>query len=150
MGYGTTFNTEIYLNRQTFRGLYELDAKIKEYSTIIDDYKTQLYMFTVANPKDIVPKEWEEEPIRWIKSSISELLNSIEEYQHDLYNLQLFKSHILKTGKDFEEFNPCVCTFKIEGGGLNGEYYQPYVAYFPLNLNSNDDFIMGLKTPGLN
>ena len=47
MGYGTSFTTEIYLNRQIFNSRYELDDKIKELENYIELSKRELLAFAM-------------------------------------------------------------------------------------------------------
>ena len=58
MGWGTAFNTEIYLNRKIFNHKYEVEDEIQQNEKYILDSITKLKMFVSANPRDIVDIEW--------------------------------------------------------------------------------------------
>lgn len=44
MGWGTQFNYDIYLSKVTFRSIYEVENKIKEYEEDIEDARLQLFL----------------------------------------------------------------------------------------------------------
>jgi hypothetical protein len=49
--------------------------------------------------------------------------------------------------REYPKEYPCVCKWEHEGGGLMGDYRQPYVAYFPKEGTLQDAFLDGLKQP---
>ena len=106
MGWGTQFKADIYINKQVFKSTYELDDKIEELSSTLNMYKALLKQYASATPRDIVPKEWEGEPIEWLNNKVDEIVDSFEELQYDLYRLRLFKDHLEETNTPIEEFNP--------------------------------------------
>ena len=56
----------------------------------------KLHMYAISNVKDITPKEWEDEPVRWVHDQIEELLTDYKEYTERLVNLK----HYLTVYKD--------------------------------------------------
>jgi hypothetical protein len=89
MGWGTDFKAEIYLNRRVFGSKYELEEAIKESDSLIESFKKELYMYASSNVRDIVPSEWGEESISYIKREIGVLLESLEEETILAYKLSL-------------------------------------------------------------
>lgn len=106
MGWGTEFTPDIYLSRYVFKSTWELDEKIKELSDGIQMYKDRLKQYISANPKDIIPNDWKEEPIEWLDMKASEIFDGMDELQNDLFRLEMFKRHLEETNKPIEDFNP--------------------------------------------
>ena len=94
MGFGTAFNTEIYLNRMIFKQKWEVEEKIEQNKKYISDSITKLKMFTSTNPRDIVDIEWKEEPINWLSNQVDDLIEFIEEYSFENYKLNLYLDYI--------------------------------------------------------
>lgn len=97
MGWGTIFNTKIYLSRVVFDSIHELNDTISSTESIIEKYKANLKQYASATPKDIIPKEWEDEPINWLGNSIDECLEVLEENIEYLQKLRLFKQLLEET-----------------------------------------------------
>ena len=67
------------------------------------------------------------------------VINNQQEYED-------FYPYDNKAGiKAYPKEYPCVCTYELEGGGLMGEYWQMYVAYFPKDVSIQEAFFLGLK-----
>jgi len=98
MGYGTTFTTEIYLNRQIFNSRYELDDKIKELENHIESAKRELTAFAVGTPKDIMAEKNEdgyvENPIDQILRRTSETFEWMEDNYRELNKLYQFQEYL--------------------------------------------------------
>ena len=73
---------------QTFKNLSDIDEQIENYKEYINDTKTKLQMLASANPKDITPKEYEDDPLFYIKHETDELISSIEEYAKTIEELE--------------------------------------------------------------
>lgn len=56
----------------------QVESFIKEKEEDLRGICQKLLMFTSANPRDIVPTDWDEEPIRWLRNQVVELLNDYE------------------------------------------------------------------------
>jgi hypothetical protein len=98
MGYGTSFTTEIYLNRQIFNSRYELDDKIKELEGYIESTKRQLTSFAVSTPKDVIAEKNEdgyvENPIDQILRRTAETFEWMEDNYRELNKLYQFKEYL--------------------------------------------------------
>ena len=96
MSWGTEFTVDIYLDRTSFNCKQDLVDAIEIVSESIVDIEDKLRMYAISNVKDIVPKEWEDEPVRWVHDQIEELLTDYKEYTERLVNLK----HYLTVYKD--------------------------------------------------
>jgi len=100
MGWGTSFNTDIYLSRMTFTDVNDVNDKIYENRKYIKDLLSQIKMFGSANPKDIIPEDWKEEPMRWISNEIDSLMEQILDYENENLRLGLYADYLLFDEKE--------------------------------------------------
>lgn len=105
MGWGTDFNIDIFLSKQMFNSLMELEDYIKEREEDLINVKTKISMFASCSVNTIVPKEWKEQPLDFINMQINELLDALETTTVDLFKLELYKEYLqnLKTKKIEDE-----------------------------------------------
>ena len=95
MSWGLEFKTNIYLSRQDYgENIAQVQDKIDEIEKYIQNIQNQINMFASANPKDITPKDWEEESIRWINNEIDGLIDQLHEYIVQQYQLELYKEYL--------------------------------------------------------
>lgn len=98
MGFGTTFTTEVYLNRKIFNSKYELDDKIKEIKNFIDLNKKELLALAVSTPKDVFSSENKEDfiehPLDMIINRVNEILESLDDYYFELNGLYMLKEYL--------------------------------------------------------
>lgn len=106
MGWGTSFDTEIYLNKLTFDSYYELEDKIEELEESIIETKKSIYMYSMSNPSEIIPDDWKEDSVMFIKMKMNELIEIYEEEFLLLQKLYIFKKHIDENKLNIKDFNP--------------------------------------------
>lgn len=98
MGYGTTFTTDIYLNRMVFSSRYELDGRVKELENHIESAKRELLAFAIGTPKDIIAEKNEdgyvENPIDQILRRTSETFEWMEDIYRELNKLYQFREYL--------------------------------------------------------
>ena len=100
MGWGTDFTSNIYLNKQTYLNIYQVNDKIDELEEERDYYETKLHMYSSSNVKDIVPRDWmDDDPISWLQKEVSQILQELNEINVELYKLGLYKE-FLDSNKD--------------------------------------------------
>lgn len=107
MGWGTNFNTDVYLSRMTFTDVNDVKDKINENNNYISDLLSQIKMIGSANPKDIIPEDWKEEPIRWISNEIDSLMEQILDFERENVRLNQYEDYLL-----FEEKENIVLSWK--------------------------------------
>jgi len=90
MSWGTDFVADVYLSRQAFHNIYELESKIKDNEKIIESVKHRLMMYTSANPSELIPEDWEEDSINFLAQRIEELLEELEDLTIENYKLNLY------------------------------------------------------------
>lgn len=106
MGWGTDFKINIYLSKVVFNAYEELTSKISKLEEDILEAKKSIYMYSTSNPSDIVPDDWKENSIVFIKSKLNDLFESYDENLKELQLLQMFKKHIDDNELDINDFNP--------------------------------------------
>lgn len=98
MGYGTSFTTEIYLNRQIFNSKDELDEKIKEVEEYIESAKSELTAYAVATPRDIIAEKDEsgyiQNPIDEVLRKTRETFEWMEDNYRDLNRLYQYQQYL--------------------------------------------------------
>ena len=98
MGYGTSFTTEIYLNRQIFQNRYELDERIKEIEGYIESAKQELTALAVSTPKDVIAEIDEsgyiQNPIDEVLRKTREIFEWMEDNYRDLNKLYQYKQYL--------------------------------------------------------
>lgn len=98
MGYGTSFTTEVYINRQIFNSKHELDERIKELEGYIESAKIELTAYAVATPRDIIAEKDEtgyvQNPIDELLRKVHETFEWIEDNYRDLNKLYLYQQYL--------------------------------------------------------
>ena len=94
MGWGTSFKTEIYLSKQIFSNVFELENKIEENEKSIEDAKKRIQMFVSASPRDIIDPEWKEQPIDWLVNSTEGWFEAIQDAIGENIRLNLYLDYI--------------------------------------------------------
>jgi len=98
MGFGTSFKTEVYLNRLTFSHLSEVEEKVEDRRLHIEDIKRRLLMFASANVRDIIPDDWKDEPINWVNNNVDDLLSDFVTNVRELMHLEAFLEYVKEGG----------------------------------------------------
>ena len=99
MSSGTDFTANIFLNRMVFSSKYELESRIKDAEDTITNMEKQLAMYAVANPRDLIPSDWNDSPVEWVQSRIEEIMDNYQQEFRNLVNL----NHYLETEPKFEK-----------------------------------------------
>lgn len=87
MGYGTYVKAGLYFSRQNYDSIEEVEDKIQEYDNCINDIKSKILLMQSSN--QIIPQNWKNEPITWIKNMYDDLLEDLEDRIVTKYRLQL-------------------------------------------------------------
>jgi hypothetical protein len=93
MGWGTTFKTEIFLSKAQFNSMSHLEQEIEELEESIGATKQTIAMYVAASPKDIIPEEWKEQGVDFLKHRIDENMEILEEELLKLCTLRLLKEY---------------------------------------------------------
>ena len=98
MGYGTSFTTDIYLNRQIFSSRYELDEKVKELEKFIEQGKQELLALVVSTPRDVIAEKDEsgypQNPFDEVLRKTREIFEWMEDNYRDLHKLYQFQEYL--------------------------------------------------------
>lgn len=88
MGWYTDLFCNISFNRETFNSKIEVQDRIGETKTYLQNSKDQLRnLVMMTEPQKFCPENYD--PMIWLNGELRDLLDSIEEYSIDLYKLQL-------------------------------------------------------------
>jgi uncharacterized protein YlzI (FlbEa/FlbD family) len=93
MGWGTTFKADIYLNRQSYQNKLQVEAAIDEQEEEIENCTKQLLMYAMAVPSDIIPPDWKEDAVMFVKEKVSEVIENMMEAKQSLVD----PNHYLET-----------------------------------------------------
>lgn len=93
MGWGVSFKADIYLSRIKKE---DVDDKILEYESNIQNTKETILMYCSSNIKDLVPDDWKDEPISFIKNSVDLLWQDLMEDKQILTNLYHYKNNFIE------------------------------------------------------
>jgi len=94
MGWGTLFNTEIYLSREMYSSQFEVEEKLAEIDKHLNVLISSIKMFATASPSEIIPEDWKDEPVNWLNNKIDELIDSYDELMIQQFRLTLYLEHI--------------------------------------------------------
>jgi hypothetical protein len=98
MGYGTSFTTDIYLNRQIFESRWELDEKVKELEKFIEQGKQELLALAVSTPKDVIAEKdadgYPQNPIEEVLRKTRETFEWMEDNYRELNKLYQFQEYL--------------------------------------------------------
>lgn len=90
MSWGTTFACDIFLIRQRFENYGQLERAIEEKEDDIAQVEGLLKMYVSANPRDVAPDEWKDDPIGYLHMEIDSRLHDLSEYHKELSDLRHF------------------------------------------------------------
>ncbi len=95
MSWGTSFDTNVFIIRQTFQNLADVEAAIEDYQDSIHWHEKRLSMYAAATPKDI----------NELQSDLDELFEGLTHDIAELQKLRMFKDYLEQTGKCPSEFS---------------------------------------------
>ena len=98
MGWETNVPAMIVFNKETYQDEYQVRHEIEELKDRIKDFKEDLVIYAMGNPKDFVGKE---EPVMTLKNTVKDVLDIIEEDTIKLYKLELLLENFKCRGGDF-------------------------------------------------
>lgn len=100
MGWGTTFVTEVYINKEVYANVSEVNHKIQELQDNIEHYKTRLKLMVISTPKDVMSEDEKDvDVIWWVDNNVSEILQEMEEDVHHLALLNLYLEYLQEEPK---------------------------------------------------
>lgn len=99
MGWGTSFTSDIYLNRITFSSVYEIKEKILELKEEIITLKNSIYIIAGSTPKDICLSD-EDDIVSKTSYEVKGILDSIDEKNIELFQTELFLEFIENGNKN--------------------------------------------------
>lgn len=95
MGWGTEFQTNIYLSRYIFRTKSEIEEEITSKEAFLQNTKELILMYAIGNWSEIKDKE---DDIYTLQSMIDDLVQDISTTSTEIYKLELYLDAV-KEGK---------------------------------------------------
>lgn len=103
MGWGTSFLKSIYLDRQTYTSVYQVEDEIQEIESEIERIKSRIKMYASANIKDLVSIELDDDPILTTEIKLEELFNEYQENLNKLKDLIYYKEYLKEKETKFKD-----------------------------------------------
>lgn len=97
MSWGIDFKADIYLSRQSYSSKGEVEDRMEELDKEINDYETELKMYAISQPRDVVPDD--EDQISWINNRINEILELYQECVNERFKLYLYLEYLNDGGE---------------------------------------------------
>lgn len=95
MGWGITFNTNIFISKKDYnKNIYQVKDDIEELDKSISENMSMLKMYSIANIDSIVPAEWKDDSVNWLNNRINEILEEIEISIIERYKLYLYQEYL--------------------------------------------------------
>lgn len=101
MGWGTDFITEVHLSKETYNSIYELEDKIEEDKKDLERLNAKILMYASANPRDLIPEDWKDEPINFIHFDVNQLLEELYETTMMLGRRYLYLQYLKDNNIEF-------------------------------------------------
>lgn len=98
MGWGVDFTVDVFLSKETYGTQVELEDVIKEAEEYQQKMISRVMMLVSANPKDIVPEEWREQPIDFLYTEIDNLMREILEMERLLVKRYMYLEYVKENG----------------------------------------------------
>lgn len=98
MSWGTEFKHNIFIRGKHFNSILEVEDKIDDNDNLIIKAAQELSMLVSANPKDIIPEEWREDSIMFLRQKVDDLMETVLDTKREQVYLYMLK--------DFLEENP--------------------------------------------
>lgn len=102
MGWETNVPAMITFSKETYQDEHQVRNEIEDLKERIAEYKEDLVIFAMGNPKDFVEKD---EPVMALKTTVKDTVEWLEECTIKLYKLELLLENFKCRGGDFVE-NP--------------------------------------------
>ena len=115
MSWGTDFSTKIFLSHQIYNSKFEVEEKISELESDINDTITALKMFIASTPRDIVPAEIIDDEsgcMDWLIQQTAYYFESFQEDTVQLYQLRLYLEY-LNEHEELSKMKSDCCNSKV-------------------------------------
>lgn len=90
MIYEPTFNAEITLEGESAYSTYQIREYINDIECEMQEIEREISMYCCADIKNILPTDFEGEPIFFVKNKISELMQEYARFSIKCYQMRLY------------------------------------------------------------
>lgn len=100
MSWGVDFSADIFLSHQDYQGnIYQVEDAIQEHKQSLNLLTNSVLMYCSANLKDVVPEEWKDDSIEWLRGFMVDILDQIKILNCDVLKLELYKEYLTEKNK---------------------------------------------------
>lgn len=94
MGWGVTFNPQVFISREHYSSEQEIEEKITELTNDVNFRKMEIAMYMSSTPKDVIPDDWKEDGMVFLNNKLESALNDITEMEIHIFKLRLLLDHL--------------------------------------------------------
>ena len=88
------FTIDLYLDRDYDKNEYQVRDEILDVEEAINNLRGELKMYSSTSLNEIIPTEWNENPISWLSMTINEVLENYEDRLQELFKLRLYLEYL--------------------------------------------------------
>lgn len=89
MSWGTYFNAEIYINRENYDNIYQLEEEIKNTEKKIQELRERLFMYCACGCNGVNHKDCEDNLVNPVDAMYVEINSLLEQYNEEQGRLRL-------------------------------------------------------------
>lgn len=89
MSWGIYFNAEIYIDREKYDNIYQLDEEIKSTEKEVQSLRERLLMYCACGCNGVNHKDCEDNPVNPVDAMYTEVNSLLEQYDEEQGRLQL-------------------------------------------------------------
>ena len=94
MGWGTTFKIDVDIPKESINTLSDVNDRIEDLKVLIESSKDNIRMMCSSTPKDIVPKEYEDDILMFLGNELDDTFSYMEENYRLLLSYYKLKEYL--------------------------------------------------------
>lgn len=94
MGWGIDFKADVFLSRQSYASKNEVEDRIRELESEINDCEATLKMYAASTPKDVYVLDGNESAIGWLNIEVNTQFGLYKDYLYNKYQLELYLEYL--------------------------------------------------------
>lgn len=94
MSWGIDFKADVFLQRESFVSKLEVEDAIEECYDDMEDVKKRIAMYMASSLSEVVPKDWEEDKVLFLRNELVDLFQSYDDYFRRALKLEMFLEYL--------------------------------------------------------